>query len=304
MNPFLRTLGFAADDRVVIVHADDIGMCQATLPAIADLFDAGLVSSAAAMAPCPWFPAVAQLCRERPDIDMGVHCTLTAEMHASRWGPIASRDRATGLLDADGYFYHTTADMQANGAPDAVAAELEAQYARAVAAGIDPTHIDSHMGTVFHPAYINGYIELAQRARVPAFILRAATDTLRQIGMPQASIAALSAAQAEYEARGLPVVDRLFMMPLTEHTEFADRLALARHVFDTLEPGLTYLLLHPAADTPELRALAGDWRARSGDYRVFCDDGLRRHVRASGVQVIGWRPVRDALRSKTDPSTR
>ena len=89
MNPFLQRLGFGADDRVVIVHADDVGMCHATIPAAADLFDAGLVSSAAAMVPCGWFPAAARHCREAPTIDMGVHVTLTCEWQTPRWAPIS-----------------------------------------------------------------------------------------------------------------------------------------------------------------------------------------------------------------------
>ena len=79
MNPALKQLGFDARDRVLIVHADDIGMCQATLPAIADLFEFGLVSSAATMVPCPWFPLAAAFCREHPTVDMGVHLTLNCE---------------------------------------------------------------------------------------------------------------------------------------------------------------------------------------------------------------------------------
>jgi chitin disaccharide deacetylase len=90
MNSALRHLGFGPRDRVVIIHADDIGMCQATLPALADLLDFGLLSSAAVMVPCPWFPAAAAFCRAHPVVDMGVHLTLNAEWSTYRWGPVAS----------------------------------------------------------------------------------------------------------------------------------------------------------------------------------------------------------------------
>ena len=79
MNPILAHLGFRPDDLVVIIHADDLGMCHATIPAVAELFDAGLVSSAATMVPCPWFPAVAAYARANPAVDIGVHATLTCE---------------------------------------------------------------------------------------------------------------------------------------------------------------------------------------------------------------------------------
>ncbi len=85
MNPFLYKLGFSARDRVAIVHADDIGAYQASLPAIEGLFAAGLVSSCSTMVPCPWFPAVAAWARRTPDADIGVHATLNAEFAAYRW---------------------------------------------------------------------------------------------------------------------------------------------------------------------------------------------------------------------------
>jgi hypothetical protein len=98
-NPVLRKLGFADDDRVVIIHADDIGMCQATMSAFADLVDFGLISSGAVMVPCPWFPQAAAYCRQHPLVDLGVHLTLTSEWDGYRWGPVSTRDPASGLID-------------------------------------------------------------------------------------------------------------------------------------------------------------------------------------------------------------
>lgn len=89
MNPFLARLGYGPDDRVVIIHADDVGMCQASLAAFADMVAFGLVSSGSTMVPCSWFPAAAAFCRANPEVDMGVHVTLTCEWDAYRWGPIS-----------------------------------------------------------------------------------------------------------------------------------------------------------------------------------------------------------------------
>ena len=86
MDPALRELGYSSRDRVVIIHADDVGMCGASVAAFAELADGGFVSSCAIMVPCPWFPAVAALCRGRPDLDVGVHLTLTSEWQGYRWG--------------------------------------------------------------------------------------------------------------------------------------------------------------------------------------------------------------------------
>jgi len=176
-----------------------------------------------------------------------------------------------------------------------VAAELRVQVERALAAGIDVTHVDSHMGAVFIPAFLPGYLAAAEVARVPAFLLRADAQQLRERGLPEPLIAQLLDMLREAEASGLPVVDHLAMMPLERH---ADRVAEAKAVFDALPPGLSYVILHPAQDTPELRAAApSDWQARAADYEAFCSRELRDYVRSRGVQVIGWRTIRDALRA-------
>ncbi|HWQ15209.1 MAG TPA: polysaccharide deacetylase family protein [Roseiflexaceae bacterium] len=295
MNPLLQRLGFGPQDRVAIVHADDIGAYHASLQAIEDLFHAGLVSSCATMVPCPWFPAVAAYARRTPEADIGVHATITAEYGLSRWGPISTRDPASGMIDAEGYFYRSTAEAMAQGDVGAVAAEHLAQVERALAAGIDVTHVDSHMGASFSPAFLPGYLAAAQAARVPAFVPRMGAEALLTRGMPADQIDRLLAFQRQLEEQGLPLVDHIGFMPLDRHEE---RVAEAKALFDSLPAGLSYVILHPAQDTPELRALTPeDWQARVADYRAFTSATLRDYVRASGVQVIGWRAIRDALRA-------
>src|SRR6476619_1070300 len=161
MNPILERLGYKENDRVVILHADDIGMSQASVDAYADLLKFGIMSSAATMVPCPWFPAAAEYFQresEDPRFDMGVHCTLNSEWSTFRWGPISTRDQASGLMDADGYFYNATAPLQENVDPAAVERELTAQVERALAAGIDITHIDTHMLGTFHSRLMPAYL--------------------------------------------------------------------------------------------------------------------------------------------------
>lgn len=108
----LRELGFGPEDRVVIVHADDIGMCHSTLPAIDELMAFGLVTSASAMVPCPWFVGVVAWHRLNPRFDLGIHLTLTSEWEQYRWGPVSTRAEAGGLLDDHGFFHRTTAAVR------------------------------------------------------------------------------------------------------------------------------------------------------------------------------------------------
>lgn len=294
-NPLLKKLGFAADDRVAIVHADDLGICQAALPAFVDLIEAGLVSCGAVMVPCPWFPQVAAYARGAPQIDLGVHLTLNSEWDACRWGPLSTRDPASGLLDAEGYFPRESEAVQAQANPDAVRLELQTQIERALQAGIDVTHIDTHKGTVAHPKFVPGYVQLATHFRLPPMMLRLDQAGWLALGL-DAGTAALAAALApQLEEQGLPLLDHMVMLPLDQPH---DRLELAKRTFEALPPGVTHFIIHPAQDTPELRALAPtDWPSRVADYQTFTNPELRAFVRNAGIQVIGYRAVREAMRA-------
>jgi hypothetical protein len=291
MNRTLRELGFGPDDRVVVVHADDVGMCGATVDAFFELAEAGLVSSGSVMVPCPWFTEVATRCRGRDDLDVGVHLTLTSEWDGYRWGPISTRDAASGLLDEDGCFHRHQALWPSHFDAATAVDELDAQVRRALAAGIDVTHLDTHMCSVLHGGLADGYVELGLAHRTPALLTR-------QPGW----VAALSEPSiAAWERRGLPIFDRFLMMPLDAPA--GAPLEHAKRLFDELPPGLTYLVLHPAADTPELRSIAGDWRQRVADYETFRDPALARHVRGLGIEVVGWRPLRELVRAATSTAT-
>jgi hypothetical protein len=276
-------------------------MCHATLPALADLLDAGLISSAATMVPCPWFPEVAAFCRENPGADVGVHLTLTCEYPGYRWGPLSTRDPASGLLDGDGYFHLGPEGVYARARPQAVAREIEAQVARAYAAGIDVTHVDSHQLSVFHPDLVAAYVDLATEARLPLLLLRKdaagwqASIQAMGLAVDRQAAHSLAGTVERLEAHGIPLVDHALMLPL-DRAE--DRVALARQTLEALPPGLTHFVLHPAVDTPELRAITPDWPSRVADYRAFTDRGLREYVRRSGVQVLGYRELRDLLREE------
>jgi len=293
-NPVLKRLGFGNDDRVVIIHADDIGMCQATVSAYADLQEVGLVSSASTMVPCGWFPLTAAYCRQHSEADMGVHLTLTGGSDGYRWGPISTRDPASGLLDDEGYMHRQTEQAQAHGDPAAAQRECEMQVARASAAGIDVTHVDTHMGTVAHPKFAPGYVQTALKHGVPMMMLRRDEAGWRQMGFDSETAAVAAQLVQQLEAQGLPLLDNLFMMPLDQPS---DRMELARKELGALPPGLTHFIIHPGHDTAELRAAApSNWPSRVADYQAFASAELKDWVRDSGLQVIGYRPLRDLMR--------
>jgi predicted glycoside hydrolase/deacetylase ChbG (UPF0249 family) len=293
-NPVLKKLGLNDTDRAVILHVDDVGMCQATLSAFDDLMDFGLISSAAVMVPCPWFPQTAEYCRKHPEVDMGVHLTLNSEWDGFRWGPISTRDKVSGLMDNEGYFYRRQPPVHQHADPTAVKAELKLQIDRALAAGVDATHIDSHMGTIAHEKFIPGYVELAQEYRLPPTILfRGDKVGFRARGLDDKLSTMAAELNQMMEGMGVPLLDHEVGLPLDKP---ADRVGRAKHILENLPVGITHFYNHAAQDTPELRAIAPDWESRVADYQAFLSTELRDFIRNSGIHVIGNRVLRDLMR--------
>jgi predicted glycoside hydrolase/deacetylase ChbG (UPF0249 family) len=291
-NPFLKKLGLSNNDRAVIFHADDISMSQAALSAYIDLAHGDTVTSAALMVPCPWFPATATFLRENQDklqLDVGVHLTLTSEWVHYRWGPISTGDPATGLLDNQGYFHAACAPLQEKADAASVQQELTSQIERALASGIDVTHIDSHMGAVFHPKFLSLYLQLAHQYNIPALMLR--RDALEHHGDSSTADHGFGEVpwhSQEREEDDYPLLDSIELMPLDSA---GNRLQVAIERLEQLPVGISYFIIHPAKNTPELRAYASDWACRVADYELFMDDRWLNAIDASGVKPIGWRAL-------------
>ncbi len=287
-NPVLKKLGLKEDDRVAIIHTDDIGMCQASVDAFADLNEAGIISSGAVMVPCPWFLQAASYARQHPQADLGVHLTLTSEWNTYRWGPVSTRDPASGLIDDEGYFYHRSEGVQAHGDPAAVDLELNSQVERAIEAGIAPTHVDTHMGAVAHPKFNASYIQLAMKYRIPAMIPRLDETGFRAQGMEPEFAKVAAAMMKDLEGNGLPLLDAMVGMPLDS---CEDHLEQTKQVLSGLKPGITHFIIHPSKDTPELRAITPDWRCRVANYQDFMNEDLRKHIQQIGLIILGYRAL-------------
>lgn len=295
-NPVLKAMGYGPKDRVVIFHADDIGMCQASLPAFEDALDYGILSSAAVMTPCPWFPALARVAGEQAKnsrLDLGVHLTLTSEWTEYRWGPLSTRDPASGLLDGDGFFPRAAAPVAEHAVLDAVETELRTQVDLALAAGIDVTHLDSHMLTLMHPRFLPVYFKVAFDYKVPAFMIRHADHWMEGLQTTPEALQAVGPLLADAEARGMALFDEVVFLPLSEPK---DRVDQAKKMLKNLPAGLSNFIVHPSVKSPELRALAHDWKARVADAELFVSKEWRKIVADSGVQVIGFRALRDHMR--------
>jgi predicted glycoside hydrolase/deacetylase ChbG (UPF0249 family) len=295
-NPVLKKLGFSNDDRVVIIHTDDIGMCQASVDAFAEMVDFGLISSGAVMVPCPWFLEAAAFAREHPEADMGVHLTLTSEWETFRWGPLSTRDPASGLMDAQGYFHKSSEAVWEHADPEAASVELEIQVQRALQEGMSLTHIDTHMGSIAHPKFIPGYVQLATMFGLPLMIPRmSASELMASQNVDPETAQMITGMIQSLEEMGLPLMDRLSGLELVDAT---DRLDQAKQALGALQPGITHFIIHPSKDTPELRHITDSWDCRVADYETFTSEVTREFIRNEGIQVIGYRDLKALMPSQ------
>ncbi|HLI44984.1 MAG TPA: polysaccharide deacetylase family protein [Acidimicrobiales bacterium] len=269
-------LGFAPDARVLIVNCDDLGSSHAANVGVYDSLREGVATSATLMVPCPWARGAAAEYRGE---DVGVHLTLNSEWDLYRWGPIT---QAPSLLDGDGGFPRTVADVWEHADLDEVRRECRAQVERAIYWGFDVSHLDSHMGTLqLRPEFFDVYLDLADEFRLPLRLSGAATE--RVIGFPFRRLAS---------ERGVLFPDHFVYV-----NGVGSRQGVSR-ALESLPPGVTEVYFHPAADMPELRAMSPDWRGRVDDHDYLVDrGGLRREIERYGIQLIGYRQLRDLMAS-------
>src|SRR6266852_1500416 len=166
-------LGYAADAKLLIVHADDLAVAHSVNAASFDALDKGAVTSASIMVPCPWLTEVAAYAKNHPDADLGLHLTLTSEWKIYRWGPVEAKDKVPSLLDPAGYLWPETLPAAQNLKAEEAEREIRAQIEQAMAAGIHPTHLDSHMGVLFsRPDLFAVYVKVAHEYKLPFLALR------------------------------------------------------------------------------------------------------------------------------------
>lgn len=281
------------DDRVAIVHADDLGMCHAANAAFGPLIDFGIVTCGSVMMPCPWVPELATWCRSHPEADVGVHITLTCEWERLRWGPISTRDPGSGLMDSEGCLWRSNAEVYAHMDADAAVAEMRAQIERALASGIDVTHIDTHMGTVMHPQLLPAYVQLALEYQIPAMLPHVPEEKMATWGVEPAVGRAMLQKLDELVAVGFPVLD--FILAAREQ---GDHLAVYQRLFDAAPVGLTHLLLHPSIPGFDIEAITDSAAYRIQDYQTFLRPELKEYVAGQGIHLIGYRKLRDLMRGR------
>ncbi|QGG94773.1 ChbG/HpnK family deacetylase [Actinomarinicola tropica] len=278
MTSLAERLGHPPDARLLIVTAHDLGSSHAANLGVYQALRDGIATSASLMVPAPWARAAAA---EHRGEAVGVQLTLNAELDTYRWAPVT---HAPSLVDGDGGFPRTPAELWEHADLDEVRRECRTQIERAIIWGFDISHLDSHLGALhMRPEFFDVYLDLAVEFGLP--IRLPGTDLERTAGFPMRGLAT---------EEGILYPDRLAVVP---GAGVGSRRAIGQVLAD-LQPGVTEVYIHPAADTPELRALAPDWTHRVDDLHMATyDPDLRRQVAAAGATLISYRELRDVQRA-------
>ncbi|HEX7014246.1 MAG TPA: polysaccharide deacetylase family protein [Cyclobacteriaceae bacterium] len=275
-------LGYPAGTKLLIVHADDIGVSHSQNAATFEAFAGGLVSSGSILVPCPWFPEIAEYARNHPAADLGIHLTLTSEWNLYKWGPVAPREKVPSLVDDKGFLYADVATVVSKGKPADVETELRAQIERAKKFGIDPTHFDSHMGTLFSsPEFLKIYIELGREYKVPVMLINAITSAYPGLANENDVI-----------------IDQIFIASPADYKNGMK--AFYTKTLKSIPPGVSCLIIHTAHDNAEMQAVTkgfvdygSAWRQADLDF--FTSETCRQILREEKIQLITWKEIRDKL---------
>lgn len=282
-------LGWKPGDRVLIIHSDDAGMSHATNLGATAALETGTVSSISIMMPCPWVGEIADYLKKHPEVDAGLHLAMTSEWEHYRWGPVAGKSVVPGLTDAQGCLWDNVELVQAHASPDEIEAEIRAQIDRALAFGIKPTHLDSHMGTLFSsPAYFERFFKVAVEKQIPLLMAELSPERIAEEAPTLAPL--LKAAVKMVWDAGFPVLDDI----ITDTYDWPADQKKANYIktLRGLKPGLTEMIVHCAKRSEEFMAItpAADRWIADGDCML--DPDIQKVIQEERIILTTWRELK------------
>jgi len=277
-------LGYPADAKLVILHADDLAVAHSVDQASFAALDQKAVSSASIMIPCPWLTEVAAYAIAHPDADLGLHLTLTSEWNTYRWGPVAPKDQVPGLLTPDGYFYPDVASVAAHATPEEVEREIRAQIELAMKMGIHPTHLDMHMGTLAaKPEFYAALVKVAHEYKLPFLAVRVADERSRMMSL-------LSERDVVFDSL-------VIFGPSVPPDRWTESYVAALR---SIKPGVHYMIVHLGHDDAELQAVTvghpdygAAWRQR--DFNAVTSPEFKKALEDNHIILIGWKDLKKLI---------
>ena len=309
---YAQRLGFPKNARVIILHMDDAGMSLSSDRGIEKVFEKGVANSTSVMMPCPWVPQIVRYIEAHPGIDAGLHLTLTSEWKDYRWVPLAGAATVPGLTDSTGSMWTDVPDVVKHASAEEVDKEIRAQLARALRMGFKPTHLDSHMGTLFaSPAFLQKYIQLGIEKQIPV-MFPGGNDTYiaDEMRFTKQQVAYFQNLGKTIWDGGLPVLDDLhnysydWNPPANLAKDDAAltkwRVNLYEKTMSKLKPGVTMVIMHctdPSSIFPEITD-SGD--KRKADMLAMLDPGFKKFLKDNGFILTTWRELMERRKKVSD----
>lgn len=278
-------LGFPKDAKLLIVHADDLGVSHSENSSTISAFEKGAINSAAIMVPCPWFPEIAAYATKHPEFDWGLHLTLTSEWKYFKWDGVLDSVEIPGLINADGYFHETVEEVVKYGSAIEVEKEIRAQIERAISYGLKPTHLDPHMETLFgSPEFLKTYLKIGKEYKIPVLV---PANKLYDTEM-----------RKEAEDYPVQVVAHIQLQPGIPAIRWQNAYDSA---LKNMKPGLNELVLHLAFNDEEMKAVTigkthwwdAAWRQR--DYDYITSQRFKDALKKNNIQLVTWRQIQKML---------
>lgn len=281
-------LGYEKDAKLLIIHADDIGMAHSVNAATIKAFENSGINSASIMVPCPWFPEIAAYAKENSQLDFGLHLTLNSEWKNYRWDGVLPASEIGSLLDKKGFFYDSSDELLANAKMEEVEKELKAQIDRAIQFGIKPTHLDSHMGTIFYsPKTFEIYLNLGASYNFPLLIPKNVAEAYPEV-------------LKKYSAKQV-IVDNFFTMSTTQPTEEWENFYV--DLIERASSGINELIVHLAYDDAEMQAatvghldFGSAWR--QNDLNMVLGEKFHEAIKKNNLKLVTWREINDVLQKQ------
>ncbi len=289
-------LGFEKGKKVLLLHADDAGMCTEANEAIEKYLLSGDIKSTSAMAPCPVFEEFISWAKENPKVDVGVHVTLTSEWNTYRWSSVSDLNKVPGLIDSDEMFWHEVPGVAQHASAKEVETEIRAQIEKFISLGWKPTHMDSHMGTVFaRPDYLKVYLKISEEYGIPAAVVNFSTEEVINI----------------YKKEGYPITEEVvkivsdYNMPKLDFYTSVPREAtyeeLRNNFFKmvkSLNPGLVQVFFHPSILTENLKTITNSWQQRVWEAELFSDPVVKKFFEDEGIVITNWKEIMDRFKQQ------
>jgi len=282
-------LGYPSGKRVVILHADDIGMCGEANISAKNYLKNDHIQSAAAMPPCPNFEEIIEWAKENPQEDIGLHLTLTSEWKTYRWGSVADPAEVPGLIDPEGKLWRRVREVVEHASAEEVEKEIRAQIEKSLALGYRPDHIDTHMGTLYGShEFTAAYTKVAEEYGIPAMVIDmsnpAVVEGFRQQGYPITD--EMLAVVNNYK---LPKLDYFYSVGKADTYE-----AKRQKFYDLVkswQPGLIEIIFHPSEGTENLKTITGSWQQRIWEAEMFADPDVIQFLKDEEIIFTNWKEI-------------